>query len=63
MLDMSLVNLTHEQQQEAVEKIQALMREGVSSGEAIAYVAAELRAAHQTKKSIGEMHAEDESEK
>lgn len=63
MLDMSLVNLTHEQQQEAVEKIQALMREGVSSGEAIAYVAAELRAAHQTKKSIGEMHVEDESDK
>ncbi len=43
MLDMSLINLTHEQQQAAVEKIQELMRQGVSSAEAIAYVATEIR--------------------
>ncbi|WP_424222646.1 YoaH family protein [Actinobacillus delphinicola] len=35
----------------------------MGSSEAIAYVAAELRKAHQSKKSIGEMHAEDESDK
>ncbi|WP_126600945.1 YoaH family protein [Actinobacillus delphinicola] len=35
----------------------------MGSGEAIAYVAAELRKAYQSKKSIGEMHAEDESDK
>ncbi len=43
MLDTSFVSLTHEEQQEAVEKIQELMRQGVSSGEAIAYVAQEIR--------------------
>nr|WP_200867873.1 YoaH family protein [Candidatus Sodalis pierantonius] len=31
--------LTHEQQQQAVERIQALMAQGMSSGEAIALVA------------------------
>lgn len=35
--------LTHTQQQDAVERIQSLMAEGMSSGEAIALVAAELR--------------------
>lgn len=47
MLDQALLNLTHEQQQEAVEKIQQLMAEGISIGEAIQIVAAELRKAHQ----------------
>ncbi len=41
-----LPSLTHEQQQQAVERIQALMAEGVSSGEAIARVAQEIRATH-----------------
>lgn len=36
--------LTHEQQQKAVERIQVLMAKGISSGEAIALVAHELRA-------------------
>lgn len=43
MLEQPLLNLTHEQQQEAVEKIQSLMRQGISCGEAIARVADELR--------------------
>lgn len=43
MLDNELLNLTHEQQQEAVEKIQVLMAQGLSSGEAIARVAQALR--------------------
>jgi len=35
--------LTHEQQQKAVEQIQALMAKGVSSGEAIQIVAKAIR--------------------
>ncbi|HKM96095.1 MAG TPA: YoaH family protein [Buttiauxella sp.] len=38
--------LSHEQQQEAVERIQELMAQGMSSGEAITLVAAEIRANH-----------------
>lgn len=47
-MDNALLNLTHEQQQHAVEQIQKLMQQGVSSGEAIAIVAKTLREAHQT---------------
>lgn len=43
MLDKDLLNLTHEQQQRAVEKIQELMAQGIGSGEAIALVAKQLR--------------------
>lgn len=42
-----LLNLTHEQQQQAVEQIQQLMQQGISSGEAIAIVAQQLRDTHQ----------------
>lgn len=42
-----LLSLTHEQQQQAVEQIQQLMQQGISSGEAIAIVAQQLRDAHQ----------------
>jgi hypothetical protein len=52
--------LSHEQQQKAVERIQELMMNGMSSGEAIAMVAAEIRANH-----TGEMVAvrfEDDDE-
>lgn len=38
--------LNHEQQQQAVERIQALMAEGMSSGEAIRLVSSEIRASH-----------------
>ncbi|EAC0770397.1 conserved domain protein [Salmonella enterica subsp. enterica serovar Heidelberg] len=41
-----LPSLSHEQQQKAVERIQELMSQGMSSGEAIAQVAGELRANH-----------------
>lgn len=40
------VALTHEQQQQAVEQIQQLMQQGMSSGEAIATVAKQLRETH-----------------
>jgi UPF0181 protein PM0480 len=43
MPDNDLLNLTHEQQQRAVEKIQELMAQGIGSGEAIALVAKQLR--------------------
>lgn len=42
--------LTHEQQQKAVERIQELMMQGMSSGEAIALVANEIREQHQGDK-------------
>ncbi|KEA52954.1 MULTISPECIES: YoaH family protein [Mangrovibacter] len=35
--------LSHEEQQKAVERIQSLMAQGMSSGEAIALVAKEIR--------------------
>lgn len=38
--------LTHQQQQAAVERIHALMAEGMSSGEAIAMVSRDIRANH-----------------
>lgn len=41
-----LPSLSHEQQQKAVERIQELMSQGMSSGEAISLVANELRASH-----------------
>ena len=44
MLD---INLTHEQQQKAVEQIQELMAQGMSNGEAIQIVAKALREIHQ----------------
>ncbi|WP_145530810.1 YoaH family protein [Yersinia kristensenii] len=40
-------SLSHEEQQEAVERIHQFMSEGMSSGEAIALVAAEIRERHQ----------------
>lgn len=43
MLDNFLLNLTHEEQQKAVEQIQVLMAQGIGSGEAIAQVAQALR--------------------
>ena len=52
MLD---INLTHEQQQKAVEQIQELMAQGISSGEAIQIVAKALREIQQK----GEKEASD----
>lgn len=45
-----LLSLNHEQQQQAVEEIQQLMQQGMSSGEAIASIAEKLRQAHQQSK-------------
>lgn len=57
-----LPSLTHEQQQQAVERIQMLMSEGISSGQAIALVAAELRANHKGEPALASFHGEDEDE-
>ena len=48
-MDNALLSLTHEQQQAAVEQIQELMAQGVSSGEAIQIIANRLREEHQSK--------------
>ena len=47
MIDQSLLGLTHDEQQQAVEQIQELMAQGISTGEAINIVAKELRAKQQ----------------
>lgn len=49
-MDERLLTLTHEQQQQAVEQIQQLMQQGMSSGEAIATVTQALREAYQINK-------------
>lgn len=54
--------LTHEQQQQAVERIQALMAKGMSSGEAIALVARELRADHAGERVTLRWEDEEETE-
>ncbi|MCT8555072.1 YoaH family protein [Glaesserella parasuis] len=46
-MDNTLLSLTHEQQQQAVQQIQQLMQQGISSGEAISIVAQQLRDTHQ----------------
>lgn len=48
IMDNTLLSLTHEQQQQAVEQIQQLMQQGMSSGEAIAHVAEQLRHQYST---------------
>jgi uncharacterized protein YoaH (UPF0181 family) len=44
-----LPTLTHQQQQEAVEKIQQLMAQGISTAEAIKIVAEQIRKEQQAK--------------
>ncbi|MEX6025480.1 YoaH family protein [Providencia vermicola] len=44
--------LNHQEQQEAVERIHQLMADGMSSGEAIALVAQEIREKHKDKEQI-----------
>lgn len=55
-----LPSLTHEQQQQAVERIQELMSQGMSSGQAIALVADELRASHTGDRIVARFEDEDE---
>lgn len=57
-----LPSLSHEQQQKAVERIQQLMTEGMSSGEAITLVAQELRASHTGERIVARFEDEDEDE-
>ncbi|MEG3135578.1 YoaH family protein [Rouxiella sp. T17] len=40
-------SLSHKEQQEAADRIHELMQEGMSSGQAIATVAAEIRETHK----------------
>ncbi|MEI8592853.1 YoaH family protein [Photobacterium sp. Hal280] len=47
----SSISLTHEEQQEAAERIHALMAEGISSGEAIQIVAEQIRQSKSADKS------------
>ena len=46
-MDNALLSLTHEQQQEAVEEIQKLAKQGISMGQAIQIVAKQLREKYQ----------------
>ncbi len=52
--------LSHEVQQAAVERIHQLMSEGMSSGEAIAIVARELREKHQNHEQVHVLFEDDE---
>lgn len=53
--------LSHEQQQQAVERIQELMAGGMASGQAIAQVAHEIRQNHQGE-AIRALFEEDEDD-
>ena len=57
-----LPSLSHEQQQKAVERIQQLRTEGMSSGQAIALVAEELRASHTGERIVARFEDEDDEE-
>ncbi|MFK3659713.1 YoaH family protein [Scandinavium sp. NPDC088450] len=57
-----LPSLSHEQQQQAVERIQELMTQGMSSGEAIQLVAKEIRASHTGEQIVARFEDEDEDE-
>lgn len=54
--------LSHEQQQKAVERIQELMADGMSSGEAITLVAQELRASHTGERIVARFEDEEDVE-
>lgn len=53
--------LSHEQQQQAVERIHQLMSEGLTSGQAIAMVAEEIRSTH-TGGHVAVMFDDDEDD-
>jgi uncharacterized protein YoaH (UPF0181 family) len=59
-MNIGLPALSHEQQQQAVERIQQLMSEGMSSGEAIQLVAAEIRETHTGSMITARFDDEDE---
>lgn len=49
---LDMPSLSHEQQQKAVEKIQKLISQGMSSGEAISKIAKEIREANINNQNI-----------
>lgn len=56
--------LSHDQQQQAVERIQELISQGMSSGEAITRVAEEIRNTHCGERIVARFDdEEDESER
>ncbi|WP_294906364.1 YoaH family protein [Tatumella sp. UBA2305] len=54
--------LSHQQQQQAVERIHQLIAEGMSSGEAIALVAAEIRETHQGGQSLARFEDDENAD-
>lgn len=54
--------LTHQEQQQAAERIHQLMEQGMSSGEAIARVAQEIREAHRGAQVAVRFDEEDEQD-
>lgn len=54
--------LSHEQQQQAVERIQQLMADGMSSGQAIQLVASEIRESHSGGMIVARFDDEDGAE-
>lgn len=61
-MNLGLPSLSHEQQQQAVERIQELMSSGMSSGEAITLVANEIRATHTGGHIVAMFEDDDEEE-
>lgn len=57
-----LPSLSHEQQQKAVERIQELMSQGMSSGQAITQVAAELRASHTGERIVARFEDDEDDD-
>lgn len=57
-----LPSLSHDQQQKAVERIQELMTQGLSSGEAIQLVAKEIRASHTGEMIVARFEDEEDEE-
>lgn len=57
-----LPSLSYEQQQQAVERIQQLMAEGMSSGQAIQLVAAEIRENHTGEMITASFDDDDEED-
>ncbi|AEW74167.1 YoaH [Enterobacter ludwigii] len=55
-----LPSLSHDQQQKAVERIQELMSQGMSSGQAITQVANELRATHTGERIVARFEDDEE---
>jgi hypothetical protein len=62
MMFKGLPALSHEQQQQAVERIQELMAGGMSSGEAITQVAQEIRQTHTGERILARFEDDEDEE-